>query len=219
MSRKSSLVELSKEYEKVLMEQNIGIESSAQDTLIKNAHRPYEKEEEQSAEQMANLANQIDAKREECPKCKGGNCTDHKTISFVAPKVEENTPKVEGEEDCEECDPNMKAHEDSNLDMAKTETFKIKKACETLCRAMQGACKVEPWMLAKLVKASDYLCSVANVLEYDNYEKSVEQPAQDFSNDMHLITKITGMLNGEGKEVNEAVLKRAIFNLELINNK
>lgn len=213
MSRKSSLIELSKEYEKVLMEQNIGIESSAQNVLLKNVQRPYAEEEEQSAEQMADLANQIDAKREECPKCKAGRCEDHNTITFTAPRVEEN------EEDCEECDPNMKAHEDSNLDMAKTEAFKIKKACDTLCQAMQGACKIEPWMLAKLVKASDYLCSVANVLEYDNHGKSVEQPAQDFSNDMQLISKITGMLNGEGKEVNEAVLKRAIFNLEIINNK
>jgi hypothetical protein len=206
MSRKSSLVELSKEYEKVLMEQNIGTESGPQNVLLKNALSP-------SAEQMSDMVNKADVEREQCSKCKDGRCEDHNTITFTAPKVEE------GEENCEDCDPNMKAHEDSNLEMAKSETFKIKKACETLCRAMQGACKVEPWMLAKLVKASDYLCSVANVLEYDNYEKSVEQPVQDFSDDMHVITKITGMLNGEGRGVNEAVLKRAIFNLELIDNK
>jgi hypothetical protein len=208
MSRKSSLVEISKEYEKILMEQNIGIESSAQNTLIKNVHRVDSQEEEESAEQMANLANQIDAKKEECPKCKGGRCEDHNTITFTAPKEEAE----------ENCDSNMQAHEDSNLDMAKSELFKIKKYVVELCGIMDSSCKVEPWMLAKLVKAADYLCAVTGSLEYDNHEKHVEQPAQDFSNDMHLISRITGMLNGEGKEVNEAVLKRAIFNLEIINN-
>jgi hypothetical protein len=208
MTRKSSLLELKKEYEKVLMEQNIGIPSSAQDVLIKGALNP-------SSEEMAAVANKIDTQKEECPKCKAGQCKDHNVVSFIAPKTEE----AEEEEDCEDCDPNMQAHEDSNLDMAKSETFKIKKSVDTLCAAIQKSCKVEPWMLAKLVKAADYLCSVANVLEYDSYERAVEKPAQDFSNDMHLISRITGMLNGEGREVNEAVLKRAIFNLEIINNK
>lgn len=207
MSRKSSLIDLRKEYEKVLMEQNIGTPSSAQDVLIKGALNP-------SSEEMAAVANEIDARREECPKCKAGQCKDHNVVSFVAPKSEEAE-----EEDCEECDTNMQAHEDSNLEMAKSEAFKAKKSINTLCSALQKSCKVEPWMLSKLVKAADYLCSVANTLEYDSIEKEVEQPAQDFSNDMHLISRITGMLNGEGREVNEAVLKRVIFNLELIDNK
>jgi hypothetical protein len=208
MSRKSSLLELEKEYEKVLMEQNMGIESSGQNVLLKNALSP-------SSEQMASMVNKADVEREKCSKCEAGSCTDHKTISFTAPKVEE----TEEEEECEDCDPNMQSHEDSNLDMAKSEVFKIKKSMTALCMAIQQSCKIEPWMLAKLVKASDYLCSVSNVLEYDNYEKQVEQPVQDFSNDMHLVSRITGMLNGEGREVNEAVLKRTIFNLEMINNK
>lgn len=204
MTRKSSLLELKKEYEKVLMEQNIGNPSTAQDILIKGAMNP-------SSEEMAAVANQIDAKKEECPNCKAGQCKDHNVVSFVA-------PKEEAEEDCESCDSNMQAHEDSNLDMAKSELFKIKKYVTELCSIVGSSCKIEPWMLAKLVKAADYLCAVTGSLEYDNYEKQVEKPAQDFSNDMHLISRITGMLNGEGREVNEAVLKRAIFNLEMINN-
>ena len=218
MSRKSSLLELKKEYEKILMEQNIGIESSPQNVLLKNALSP-------SGEQMAAIVNKADIKREECPKCKAGQCKDHKTVTFVAPKVKggeencEDCEDCENCEDCEDCDPNMKAYEDSNLDIAKSEVFKIKKSVEILCNSVKKACKIEPWMLAKLIKASDYLCSVANTLEYDNYEKSFEEPIEDFSNDLHLISRITGMLNGEGREVNEAVLKRVIFNLEMIDNK
>lgn len=208
MGRKSSLLELEKEYEKVLMEQNMGVESSGQNVLLKNALSP-------SSEQMASMVNKADAEREKCPKCKAGSCPEHKTISFTAPKVEE----AEEEEDCEDCDSNMQSHEDSNLDMAKSELFKMKKYVTELCTIIGSSCTIEPWMLAKLVKASDYLCAVTGALEYDNYEKQVEQPAQDFSNDMHLVSRITGMLNGEGREVNEAVLKRTIFNLEIINTK
>lgn len=207
MTRKSSLLELRKEYEKVLLEYNAGNPSSAQDVLIKGALNP-------SSEEMTAVANAIDAKKEECPKCKAGQCKDHNVVSFVAPKAEEAAE----EEDCQDCDSNMQAHEDSNLDMAKSELFKIKKYVTELCSIVGSSCKIEPWMLAKLVKAADYLCAVTGSLEYDNYEKQVEQPAQDFSNDMHLISRITGMLNGEGREVNEAVLKRTIFNLEMINN-
>jgi hypothetical protein len=205
MSRKSSLVELSKEYEKILMEQNIGIESGPQNVLLKNALSP-------SGEQMSAMVNKADAEKEKCPKCEAGSCPEHKTISFVATKAED-------EEGCDDCDSNMEAHENANLDMAKSEIFKIKKYVTQLCSIINDSCKIEAWMLAKLVQASDYLCSVTGVLEYDNYERSVEQPVQDFSNDMHVVSRITSMLNSEGREVNEAVLKRAIFNLEMINNK
>jgi hypothetical protein len=76
--------------------------------------------------------------------------------------------------------------------------------------------KIEAWMLSKIVKAADYLCAVKNVIEFESYEKNVSKPMDDFSNDMVLISKITSMLNGEGKEVNEEVLKRIIFNLEIL---
>ena len=75
---------------------------------------------------------------------------------------------------------------------------------------------MEAWVLSKIIKASDYISSVSNVLEYEEYEKEVNQPCADFANDMHLVTKITSMLNGEGREVNESILRRIIFNLELL---
>jgi hypothetical protein len=75
---------------------------------------------------------------------------------------------------------------------------------------------MEAWMLSKLVKASDYLLSVKNVMEYDSYEKQVKGPMDDFSNDMIVVSKITNMLNGEGRHVNEKVLRRIIFNLEIL---
>jgi hypothetical protein len=79
--------------------------------------------------------------------------------------------------------------------------------------------KMEAWMLSKLVKASDFVSSVKDVLDYDVYEKEVGGCMSDLSNGMHVVGQITSMLNGEGKEVNEAVIKRARFNLELIKNK
>jgi hypothetical protein len=209
MTRKSSLIELSKAYEQVLMEMNLGTAQAPQNVLITNPNQEDEKiqftapaipENPQSAQKMANTVNSADMKREKCP-CKTGNCQ------------QQEIPEDE-EEDCEECEGN--SHHNDNLDMAKSEIYSIKKTADMLLSLVDCSTKMEAWMLSKLVKASDYLLSVKNVMEYDSYEKQVKGPMDDFSNDMIVVSKITDMLNGEGRHVNEKVLRRIIFNLEIL---
>ena len=191
MSRKSSLIDISKAYEQVLNEMNVGNGQDPQNVLIKNAMPMNQGEEnneiefvQKTPEQMQQVTSQMDSNREKCSTCENGGCED------------------------EDYDP--------NLDMAKSEIYNIFKSSEKLMHLMKKSNKMEAWMLSKIIKASDYISSVTNVLEYDEYEKEVQGTCDDFANDMHLITKITSMLNGEGKEVNESILRRIIFNLELI---
>ena len=205
MNRKSSLLEISKAYEQVLEEMNVGGEQMPQDVIIKNATSPDSNEiqfvatqqpnPEQSAEQMATIANSADMNKEKCP-CETGECGQ------------------EEEEGCEECEGHSEHNE--NLKMAKSEAFKIKRYADEIFSLLHGAEDMEPWMLSKLVKAADYLCAVKGNLDYENYEKHVSKPCDDFSSDMALVSRITGMLNGENRSVNEEVLKRVIFNLEIL---
>jgi hypothetical protein len=210
MTRKSSLIELSKAYEQVLMEMNLGTAQAPQNVLIRNPNQEDEKiqftapaipENPQSAQKMANTVNSADMEREKCP-CETGNCQ------------QQEIPDLDEEENCEECEGN--SHHNDNLDMAKSEIYSIKKTADMLLSLVDCSTKMEAWMLSKLVKASDYLLSVKNVMEYDSYEKQVKGPMDDFSNDMIVVSKITNMLNGEGRHVNEKVLRRIIFNLEIL---
>jgi hypothetical protein len=201
MSRKNSLLEISKAYQQILNEMNIGIDSSAQNTLLKNTMKPYASENEeiqfvipkkQSPEKMFNSVMKGDMENGKCP-CDSGNCE------------EENN-----EEEC---------HENSNLSMAKSETYKILNYAKDLMDLLQKTDNIEAWMLAKLVNAADYLCSVRGVLEYEDYEHNVKQCVDDLSNNMKIVAHISNMLNGENEHVNEEVLKRAIFNLEILRSK
>jgi hypothetical protein len=212
MSRKNSLLEISKAYEQILNEMNIGIDSSAQNTLLKNTMKPYASENEeiqfaipkkQSPEKMFNSAMKGDMESEKCP-CDSGNCS------------EENN-----EDEYHECGckGDCKCHEDSNLSMAKSETYKILNYAKDLMELLQKTDNIEAWMLAKLVNAADYLCSVRGVLEYEDYEHNVKQCVDDLSNNMKIVAHISDMLNGENEHVNEEVLKRAIFNLEILRSK
>lgn len=212
MSRKNSLLEISKAYEQILNEMNIGNPSSAQNPLfnqddeegqsvvINNADDPSQitftaAAPQQSPEEMAAIANAGDQEHQSCPACETGQCAHS-----------------EAEEEYD-------VHDDSNLEMAKSEVYKILKCADELMHILDESPKMEAWMLSKLVKASDFVSSVKDVLDYDIYDKEMGGCMQDLSNGMHVVGQITSMLNGEGKEVNEAVIKRARFNLELIKNK
>jgi hypothetical protein len=211
MSRKNSLLEISKAYEQILNEMNIGNPSSAQNPLfnqddeegqsvvINNADDPSQitftaAAPQQSPEEMAAIANAGDQEHQSCPACETGQCAHSE----------------EEEHD---------VYDNSNLEMAKSEVYKILKCADDLMHILDESPKMEAWMLSKLVKASDFVSSVKDVLDYDVYEKEVGGCMSDLSNGMHVVGQITSMLNGEGKEVNEAVIKRARFNLELIKNK
>ena len=230
MSRKNSLLEISKAYEQVLNEMNIANSSSAQNpfiqdeeeegqsVVINNADDPSQitftatAPPVQSAEEYAQTAIAGDTNRASCSKCADGQC---------------GAEQADEEKACDECgmsncscgDKDYDVYDDSNLEMAKSEVFKILKCADELMHILRESPKMEAWMLSKLVKASDFVSSVKDVLDYDIYDKEIGGCMKDLSNGMNLVGQITSMLNGEGKKVNEAVIKRARFNLELIKNK
>jgi hypothetical protein len=108
-----------------------------------------------------------------------------------------------------------------NVSMAKTEVFKIYKYACDLQKLLTASCdtKVEPWQLSKLTKAADYLCSVTGSLEYDEFEKmhnELKQGMSDMAGPSPLVVRIREMLASEPIEVNEEVLKQAIFNIECL---
>jgi len=218
MNRKSSLVDISKAYEQILLnEMNISNGQQPQNVLIKNFVPMNNTDEEGvveydiptqlSPEQMQQNAARMDASRKQCATCGGGGCEEG-----CEECSDGNCEEESHEENCEDC-------EDSgnpNAEMAKSEVYNILTSAEKLMHLMKKSNKMEAWMLSKIIKASDYISSVSSVLEYEEYDREVNQPCADFGNDMHLITKITSMLNGEGREVNESVLRRIIFNLEIL---
>jgi len=109
--------------------------------------------------------------------------------------------------------------EDNNTGMAKSETFSILKNANDLMNLLQTVQKVEPWQLSKLVKANDYITSLKNSLEYDEFEKcqkDMQTGMNDIANGMVVVSKIKDMLTGEDMGVNEEVLKQVIFNIECL---
>ena len=229
MSRKNSLLEISKAYEQILNEMNIGNPSSAQNPLfnqddeegqsvvINNADDPSQitftatAPTVKSAEEYAQTAIAGDVNRASCSRCADGQCG--------AEQADEDKACECGMSNCSCGEKDYDVHDDSNLEMAKSEVYKILKCADELMHILDESPKMEAWMLSKLVKASDFVSSVKDVLDYDIYDKEMGGCMKDLSNGMHIVGQITSMLNGEGKEVNEAVIKRARFNLELIKNK
>jgi len=124
-------------------------------------------------------------------------------------------------DESEECnhEPSCDGHEDSNLEMAKSEVYKILKSANELMNLLQCTTSLEAWQLSKIVKASDYVCSVRGAVEYDEFEKcqdEMQQGMHDINNGMVVVSKIKDMLTGENMGVNEEVLKQVIFNIECL---
>jgi len=120
------------------------------------------------------------------------------------------------DEECHDSD-----HSERNVNMAKSEVFKIIKSANDLLNLLQNTTKMEPWMLSKLVLASDYLCSVKGVVEYEDFEnycKDTRDDLSDVGSSMMVVSKIKDMLHGEDMHVNEEVLKTAIINIERLKN-
>lgn len=120
------------------------------------------------------------------------------------------------EEDCEDVH-----SEESNIEMGKSEVFSILKNGNELMNILQNCSKLEPWQLSKLVKACDYINSVKNSIEYDEFEKcqnDMVNGMRDISNGMVVVSKIKDMLAGEDSAVNEQVLKQVIFNIECLKD-
>lgn len=108
--------------------------------------------------------------------------------------------------------------DNSNVSMARSEVFKTIKSAHSLQKLLMGSVsELEPWMLSKITKAADYISSVANALEYDEFEKMAGEMESGLSEmGSPVVIKVKDMLAGEPIGVNEAVIKQAIFNIECI---
>lgn len=126
------------------------------------------------------------------------------------------------EEMCGSCSSSLCSCEeepDSNVSMAKSEIYKILKSANELMNRLQTVKDIEPWQLSKIVKASDYLCSVSGSVEYNEFEKCQKELStgmNDINNGMLVVSQIKDMLAGEDINVNEEVLKTVIFNIECL---
>jgi hypothetical protein len=207
MNRKSSLLEISKAYEQILEEMDVNFTAQAQP-------EPTQGEEEKVVINKVGEPDQMYTTVTQGNTCSSCGCEENE-------EGECGCGCSSGSCDCDSscdcgCNDEDSVHDDSNMDMAKSEIYKIKKAADVLMHLIPSSTKIEAWMLSKLIKASDYLCSLQTVIEYDKYEQEVNKCVDDFSNDMMVVSKITQLLNGEGKAVNEEVLKRIKFNLEIL---
>lgn len=210
MSRKSSLLALREQYELVL-ENTYGDSEEEFMDAEQTSPSAVESQPVQQAPLQPIGSNSADLGYEEEEEMN--------EIEFIVPKTE--VPQAPQRVNCVKCGEENEECEcddgdNDNTDMAKSELFKVMNYVKNIDNCLKSSNKMEAWMLSKIIKAADYLCSVNGVLQYDAHKKNVQEPADDFQNDMNLVSKIGTMLTGESKTVNEEVLKRAIFNLEII---
>jgi hypothetical protein len=210
MSRKSSLLALREQYELVL-ENTYGDSEEEFMDAEQTSPSAVESQPVQQAPLQPIGSNSADSGYEEEEEMN--------EIEFIVPKTE--VPQAPQRVNCVKCGEENEECEcdngdNDNADMAKSELFKVMNYVKNIDNCLKSSSKMEAWMLSKIIKAADYLCSVNGVLQYDAHKKNVQEPADDFQNDMNLVSKIGTMLTGESKTVNEEVLKRAIFNLEII---
>lgn len=140
------------------------------------------------------------------------------------PHINAPVVKIPGqaEEEIVSVEEPKEAPEDSNLEMAKSQVFGILKSANELMNRLQTASEVEPWQLAKIVKACDYVCSINNSLQYDEFEKcqkEMQDGMEDINKGMLVVSQIKDMLTGEDMSVNEEVLRTVIFNIECLQSK
>lgn len=138
----------------------------------------------------------------------------HQPTPSASTTVVIDQPPTQNDEECY-------TDSESNADMAKSEIFKILNSGNELMNLLQTKnIDVEPWQLSKLVKASDYVCSVKGSLQYDSFEKhcsDLNDGMSDLNSGMGIVGKIKDMLAGENLSVNEEVLKQVIFNIECLS--
>jgi len=195
MGNKSDLINIYEEYKKgVIEELNIGVPQDGPSLFPSSEGQP-------SNTQISNIDIK-DQSDEECSVCSQSPCSCSQCSSC------NNSPCA-----CED------DNEDSNTNMAKSEVFKILKSANELMNLLENSPKVEQWQLSKLVKASDYVCSVKGSIEYGEFEKcqsDLLNGIEDLNSNMGVVLKIKDMLSGQNLAVNEEVLRQVIFNIECI---
>ena len=143
MNRKSSLVDISKAYEQILLnEMNISGDQQPQNVLIKNFVPMNNTDEEGvveydiptqlSPEQMQQNTARMDASREHCATCGGGGCDEGCEECADGNCGEENN-----EENCEDCEDGN----NPNTEMAKSEVYNILNSAEKLMHLMKKSNK------------------------------------------------------------------------------
>jgi len=136
-----------------------------------------------------------------------------------APDFDDNMASF-GQENGEDMMSPQVSNADTNASMARSEVFKISKYAEELMSMLKcSETDVEPWQLSKITKAADYMCSVKNAIEYDEFEKmsgEMSSGLSEMGSSSPVVVKVRDMLAGEPLEVNEEVLKQTIFNIECI---
>ena len=105
---------------------------------------------------------------------------------------------------------------ETESDMAKGELFKLNKDSKELYNLLSSCDNLEPWVFSKITIAASYIQGVKNYLEYDNFKKKGEFSIDKSEHDNLMSLKVREMLHGESREVLEAVMRQAIFNLEAL---
>jgi archaellum component FlaC len=131
------------------------------------------------------------------------------------PVVSVATPvDIDNEANCNDAD-----NQRDNLDMAKSEIFKIYTYANELMNIVSTCSKIQPWMLSKISIAGDYLCSVKSAIQFDEFERcqqELESGMNDIANNIGTIDKIKDMLSDKDITFNEEVLRQVIFNIECL---
>ena len=141
-----------------------------------------------------------------------GSSTDGAPTNVI-PTILKKKPCKCGEEGCEEPVHN---NGESEVDMAKSETYKIHKTSKELHEILKDLPSLEPWIFSKITLASDYLDSVKSYLEYNKFKDSGMFDGEKTDHEYNVVSKIRDMLYGESKEVLESVMRQTIFLLEAI---
>ena len=104
------------------------------------------------AEAYAAISSMADEEHMDCPGC--SDC--------MGDEAEPMSVAVEMPEPAEDNHP-----DDSEVNMAMSELYKIEKYANGLSQLLQGMPALEGWTASKITKAADYLGSVFHKLDYD----------------------------------------------------
>lgn len=104
------------------------------------------------AEAYAAMSSMADEERMDCPGCSDCMGDEAETMAIA----------VEMPEPAEDNHP-----DDSEVNMAMSELYKIEKYANGLSQLLQGMPALEGWTASKITKAADYLGSVFHKLDYD----------------------------------------------------
>jgi len=123
--------------------------------------------------------------------------------------------KIDNSADNEECEMNIAKGEDETY-MSKNELYKTYKTCKELHDLLDDQDQIEPWVFSKISVAASMLDGVKHYIEYNKFREQGAFSAEHERHQHGIASRIKSMLQGESKEVLEAVLRQTIFHLEAL---